>query len=49
MRLLDWQRRPVRVLAAAIGGRDELGASITALLLEHARRSDEDGATPPRG
>jgi len=41
MRLLDWHDGQFEFTPAAIGGRDELQVTITALLLEHARRSDE--------
>lgn len=45
MRLLDWRDGQFEFSPAAIGGRDEVNVTITALLLEHARRSDE--AKPP--
>jgi CheY-like chemotaxis protein/Tfp pilus assembly protein PilZ len=41
MRLLDWRDGQFEFSPAAIGGRDEVNLTITALLLEHARRSDE--------
>jgi len=41
MRLLDWREGHFEFSPAAIGGRDELGVTVTALLLEHARKSDE--------
>lgn len=41
MRLLDWRDGQFEFSPAAIGGRDELNVSVTALLLEHARRADE--------
>ncbi|MDB4961695.1 MAG: response regulator receiver protein [Myxococcales bacterium] len=41
MRLLDWRDGQFEFSPAAIGGSDELGLSITGLLLEHARQSDE--------
>lgn len=41
MRLLDWRDGQFEFSPAAIGGPDEVGSSVTALLLEHARRSDE--------
>jgi len=41
MRLLDWRDGQFEFTPAAIGGRDELQVTITALLLEHARRADE--------
>ncbi|MBA3459831.1 MAG: DUF4388 domain-containing protein [Deltaproteobacteria bacterium] len=48
MRLLDWRDGQFEFSPAAIGGRDEVNVTITALLLEHARRSDErDAKTPP--
>lgn len=42
MRLLDWRDGQFEFAPAAIGGRDDLGISVTALLLEHARRRDEE-------
>jgi CheY-like chemotaxis protein len=41
MSLLDWQAGQFEFSPCAIGGRDELNASITAMLLEHARVRDE--------
>jgi CheY-like chemotaxis protein/Tfp pilus assembly protein PilZ len=41
MRLLDWRDGHFEFSPAAIGGRDEIGVTITALLLEHARTRDE--------
>jgi CheY-like chemotaxis protein len=41
MRLLDWREGQFEFSPAAVGGRDEIGVTITALLLEHARRADE--------
>jgi hypothetical protein len=41
MTLLDWQVGQFEFSPCAIGGRDELGTSITQMLLEHARTSDE--------
>jgi CheY-like chemotaxis protein len=41
MRLLDWKEGQFEFSPMAIGGRDEIGVATTALLLEHARRSDE--------
>jgi CheY-like chemotaxis protein len=48
MRLLDWRDGQFEFSPAAIGGRDELGINVTALLLEHARTRDEekDPSTP---
>jgi hypothetical protein len=42
MNLLDWRDGQFEFSPAAIGGRDELGITVTALLLEHARRRDEE-------
>jgi CheY-like chemotaxis protein len=41
MKLLDWREGQFEFSPMAIGGRDEVGITITALLLEHARREDE--------
>jgi CheY-like chemotaxis protein/Tfp pilus assembly protein PilZ len=41
MRLLDWRDGQFEFSPVAVGGRDELGMSIQALLLEHARITDE--------
>jgi CheY-like chemotaxis protein/Tfp pilus assembly protein PilZ len=41
MQLLDWHVGSFEFSPCAIGGRDELGTSITAMLLEHARVQDE--------
>lgn len=41
LKLLDWKEGQFEFSPMAIGGRDEIGASITQLLLEHARRYDE--------
>ncbi len=41
MKLLDWNEGQFEFSPAAIGGRDEIGVTITQLLLEHARHSDE--------
>ena len=46
MRLLDWRDGQFEFSPAAIGGRDEVNLSVTAILLEHARIRDEE-ATPP--
>ena len=41
MRLLDWHEGQFEFTPVAVGGRDEIGITVTALLLEHARRFDE--------
>jgi CheY-like chemotaxis protein len=41
MSLLDWHDGQFEFSPCAIGGRDELGTTITAVLLEHARVRDE--------
>jgi CheY-like chemotaxis protein/Tfp pilus assembly protein PilZ len=41
MRLLDWREGQFEFSPAAIGGKDEVGITTTALLLEHARTTDE--------
>ena len=41
MQLLDWQVGQFEFSPCAIGGRDELKATITQVLLEHARTQDE--------
>jgi CheY-like chemotaxis protein/Tfp pilus assembly protein PilZ len=41
MTLLDWEAGQFEFSPCAIGGRDELQTSVTQLLLEHARVSDE--------
>jgi CheY-like chemotaxis protein/Tfp pilus assembly protein PilZ len=41
MRLLDWRDGQFEFSPAEIGGRDELGLSVTQILLEHARTCDE--------
>jgi disulfide bond formation protein DsbB len=46
MSLLDWQAGQFEFSPCSIGGRDELGVSVTQLLLEHARVQDEH--TPDR-
>ena len=46
MRLLDWKEGQFEFSPMAIGGRDEIGVTTTALLLEHARRSDEMPTSP---
>lgn len=42
MRVLDWEDGRFEFTPAAIGGRDELNTTVTALLLEHARTRDEE-------
>jgi CheY-like chemotaxis protein/Tfp pilus assembly protein PilZ len=44
MRLLDWRDGQFEFSPADIGGRDEVGLSVTQVLLEHARRHDEQEA-----
>jgi CheY-like chemotaxis protein/Tfp pilus assembly protein PilZ len=44
MQLLDWQTGQFEFSPCAIGGRDELQATITQVLLEHARTRDEQPA-----
>jgi CheY-like chemotaxis protein len=46
MRLLDWREGHFEFSPTAIGGRDELGITITQILLEHARHSDESKPIP---
>jgi CheY-like chemotaxis protein len=41
MRLLDWRDGQFEFSPSAVGGRDEIGITVTALLLEHARTRDE--------
>ena len=41
MALLDWRDGHFEFSPCAIGGRDEVGAPVTQLLLEHARMGDE--------
>ena len=41
MQLLDWREGQFEFSPAEIGGRNELGLSVTQILLEHARRRDE--------
>ena len=41
MRLLDWRDGQFEFSPVAVGGRDEIGITVTALLLEHARNTDE--------
>jgi two-component system, chemotaxis family, chemotaxis protein CheY len=42
MRLLDWRDGQFEFSPAEIGGRDEVGLSVTQVLLEHARTRDEE-------
>jgi hypothetical protein len=44
MRLLDWHDGQFEFSPAEITGRDEVGLSVTQILLEHARRRDEKRA-----
>ena len=44
MRLLDWHVGQFEFSPCAIGGKDELGTSVTQVLLEHARVHDEADA-----
>lgn len=44
MRLLDWRDGQFEFSPAPVAGRDELGISVAVLLLEHARRRDEQSA-----
>jgi DNA-binding response OmpR family regulator/Tfp pilus assembly protein PilZ len=44
MRLLDWHDGQFEFSPANIAGRDELGLSVTQILLEHARAHDEQRA-----
>lgn len=46
MRLLDWREGQFEFSPAAVGGRDEIGVTIAALLLEHARHTDESQPNP---
>ena len=48
MRLLDWRDGSFEFSPTAIGGHDEIGITVTQLLLEHARTRDEEAAQPPR-
>ena len=45
MRLLDWREGHFEFAPAAVGGRDEIGVTVTQVLLEHARRIDEQQST----
>lgn len=49
MRLLDWRDGRFEFSPAEIGQRDEVGLSVTQLLLEHARVQDEAMPAPQRG
>jgi CheY-like chemotaxis protein/Tfp pilus assembly protein PilZ len=44
MALLDWHAGQFEFSPCMVGGRDEIGSTVTQLLLEHARVSDEDAA-----
>jgi CheY-like chemotaxis protein len=44
MRLLDWRDGQFEFSPCSIGGRDEVGTTVTQLLLEHARARDEADA-----
>ena len=46
MQLLDWRDGQFEFSPAEIGGRNELGLSVTQILLEHARRRDEQRTRP---
>jgi CheY-like chemotaxis protein/Tfp pilus assembly protein PilZ len=46
MRLLDWRDGQFEFSPATITGRDEVGISVTVLLLEHARTRDEEKSGP---
>jgi len=48
MRLLDWRDGRFEFSPAEIGQRDEVGLSVTQLLLEHARVQDEATPSPQR-
>ena len=48
MRLLDWGDGQFEFSPAEIAGRDELGLSVTQVLLEHAKTRDEQGALSRR-
>ena len=48
MRLLDWRDGSFEFSPSTIGGHDEIGITVTQLLLEHARTRDEEAAQPPR-
>ena len=48
MRYLDWRDGRFEFSPAPIGERDELGLSVTQLLLEHARAKDEHSASQRR-
>ena len=44
LRLLDWREGHFEFSPCAITGHDEIMTSVTSLLLEHARRRDEESA-----
>ncbi len=46
MRLLDWRDGQFEFTPTAVGGKDEVNASVTQLLLEHARTQDEENTGP---
>ncbi len=46
MRLLDWRDGQFEFTPSAVGGRDEVSATVTQLLLEHARTRDEENTGP---
>jgi CheY-like chemotaxis protein len=46
MRLLDWRDGQFEFTPSAVGGRDEIAATVTQLLLEHARTRDEEHTGP---
>jgi len=48
MHLLDWSDGQFEFSPAEIAGRDELGLSVTQVLLEHARKRDEQTASSRR-
>jgi CheY-like chemotaxis protein len=48
MRLLDWRDGQFEFTPSTVGGRDEVAATVTQLLLEHARTRDEETGPRPR-
>ena len=46
MRLLDWRDGQFEFTPTAVGGADEVNATVTQLLLEHARTKDEENTGP---
>jgi CheY-like chemotaxis protein/Tfp pilus assembly protein PilZ len=48
LNLLDWRDGQFEFSPCSIGGRDELGTTITQMLLEHARVSDEAAPKPAK-